>query len=190
MDNIERAIEEKKYSIKEVSAITGIKEATIRKWEKDFDLNISRDDNNRRYYTDSDIERLKNIMVLKEKGINIHGIRRIIMEKAMAESGARVEAKAELAPEDPENQLQSFENKNGNEVLIALLQQLSMIIVSREEQLVEKIKGEVIIELKKQNEYIREENQKLMKYLEKIRGADYEKRTKKGLLYRLLGINK
>ena len=59
MDNIERAIEEKKYSIKEVSAITGIKEATIRKWEKDFDLNISRDDNNRRYYTDSDIERLK-----------------------------------------------------------------------------------------------------------------------------------
>jgi DNA-binding transcriptional MerR regulator len=55
----------KQYSIGEVSSILGVKESTLRYWEKEFDiLNPDRTDSNRRVYTDKDINLIKKIIYL------------------------------------------------------------------------------------------------------------------------------
>ncbi len=55
----------KQYSIGEVSSILGVKESTLRYWEKEFDiLNPDRTDSNRRVYTDNDINLIKMIIHL------------------------------------------------------------------------------------------------------------------------------
>jgi DNA-binding transcriptional MerR regulator len=55
----------KNYSIGEVSSILGVKESTLRYWEKEFDiLNPDRTNSNRRVYNENDIKLIKQIMYL------------------------------------------------------------------------------------------------------------------------------
>ena len=61
------------YKISEVSAILGESYATLRFWQKHFNLNIHTV-NNIRYYTAKDIETLKNIQYLRrDAGYKVKG---------------------------------------------------------------------------------------------------------------------
>jgi MerR family transcriptional regulator, light-induced transcriptional regulator len=61
-----------KYSIKDLEQITGIKAHTIRIWEKRFNLFIpSRTTTNIRLYSDEELRKLLNIMILNSQGIKI-----------------------------------------------------------------------------------------------------------------------
>lgn len=60
----------KAYSIKEVANKIEIAEGTIRQWEKDFSLDIPRNDGNARYFTEIEIETLEHIKTMREKNLS------------------------------------------------------------------------------------------------------------------------
>jgi|GEM_PF-399251 len=67
------------YTIKEVADMTGFKAHVIRFYEKEFDLEIPRnDENNRRYFTYKEVEDLIQIKTLQERGLTNKQIRQII----------------------------------------------------------------------------------------------------------------
>lgn len=62
----------KKYSIKDIERMTGIKAHTIRMWEKRHDIvTPERTDTNIRYYSDNDLKRLINVANLNQLGYKI-----------------------------------------------------------------------------------------------------------------------
>ena len=63
------------YSIAQIETITGIKAATLRKWETRYNFfETQRTDTNIRYYTDSQLKKLLNISVLMRNGYKISKI--------------------------------------------------------------------------------------------------------------------
>ncbi|SHH47594.1 MerR HTH family regulatory protein [Caloranaerobacter azorensis DSM 13643] len=69
---------EKKYSISEVSKITGYPQHILRFYEKEFKLNIPRTKSNRRYYTYKEIEKINYIKELQNKGFTNKQIKIIL----------------------------------------------------------------------------------------------------------------
>lgn len=68
----------KKYSIKEVEELTGIKAHTLRVWEKRYSISPSeRTSTNIRFYNDDELKRLINISQLLEKGGKISKIAKL-----------------------------------------------------------------------------------------------------------------
>ncbi|MFO8066199.1 MAG: MerR family transcriptional regulator [Bacteroidales bacterium] len=66
---------QKKYSIKDLENITGIKAHTIRMWEKRYGIiKPKRTNTNIRYYSDKDLKILMNISTLNKNGIKISEI--------------------------------------------------------------------------------------------------------------------
>lgn len=62
----------RKYQIKDLERLTGIKAHTIRIWEKRYNLlNPERSDTNIRYYNDNDLRHLLNISLLLQRGSKI-----------------------------------------------------------------------------------------------------------------------
>jgi DNA-binding transcriptional MerR regulator len=63
-----------RYSIRDVSRICGVNEATLRFWEKEYDVIVSRSSKGTRYYQTEDIERFQLICQLREQGLTKEGI--------------------------------------------------------------------------------------------------------------------
>lgn len=74
----------KAYSIKEVSELTGISQGTIRQWDNDFKdvFFIPRDEKNARYFTDIEIEGLKNIKAMRDKNLSIEVIKDLLKKRS------------------------------------------------------------------------------------------------------------
>ncbi|HHY90224.1 MAG TPA: MerR family transcriptional regulator [Clostridiales bacterium] len=68
----------KKYSISEVSEITGYDKHVLRYYEEDFNLKIPRTESNRRYYTYKEIETFLYIKRLQEKGLTNKQIKLVL----------------------------------------------------------------------------------------------------------------
>lgn len=66
------------YSISEVGKITGFKPHVIRFYEKEFNLTIPREENNRRYFTNREIEELLYIKKLKDEGKSNKQVKKIL----------------------------------------------------------------------------------------------------------------
>lgn len=66
------------YSISEVSEITGYAPHVLRYYEKEFEINVPRNNSNHRYYTYKEIELLQYIKTLQEKGFGNKQIKLII----------------------------------------------------------------------------------------------------------------
>ncbi|SCG83364.1 MerR family transcriptional regulator [Proteiniborus sp. DW1] len=69
---------EKEYTISEVSEITGYQPHVIRYYEKEFELEIPRNNSNHRYYTYKELEIYNYIKALQEKGFTNKQIKLII----------------------------------------------------------------------------------------------------------------
>mgnify|MGYP000910530642 CR=1 FL=1 len=69
---------EVRYMISEASKLIDVEQHTLRYWEEELELNISRNEMGHRYYKNEDIELLKAIKVLKEKGYQLRAIKMLI----------------------------------------------------------------------------------------------------------------
>lgn len=69
---------EKEYTISEVSEITGYQAHVLRYYEKEFELEIPRNQAHHRYYTFKEIEALNYIKSLQEKGFTNKQIKLIL----------------------------------------------------------------------------------------------------------------
>lgn len=69
---------EKQHTISEVSEITDYPPHVLRYYEKEFELDIPRNDSNHRYYTYKEIEMLQYIKSLQDKGFSNKQIKLII----------------------------------------------------------------------------------------------------------------
>lgn len=83
------------YSIKEVSKKMNIPVGTIRQWEKDLNgiLVIPRGEGNARYFTEKEMNLLKQIKEMREKNVSKDLIRNLLTEQASQQS-----SKAEISP--------------------------------------------------------------------------------------------
>lgn len=100
------------YTIKEVADMTGFKAHVIRFYEKEFDLEIPRnDENNRRYFTYKEVEDLIQIKTLQERGLTNKQIRQLLKspkviieqnssEVAVASTGNEVARQQEFQSEE------------------------------------------------------------------------------------------
>ena len=76
------------YTIKNVSMITGIGVHTLRAWEKRYSVVVpDRSPSGRRFYSDSDIEKLKLIATLNKTGEQISSIAKLSLEELKASVG-------------------------------------------------------------------------------------------------------
>ena len=69
---------EKQYTISEVSELTNYPPHVLRYYEKEFELDIPRNESNHRYYTYKEIELLGYIKTLQDKGFSNKQIKLII----------------------------------------------------------------------------------------------------------------
>ena len=66
------------YTISEVSDLTGYAPHVLRYYEKEFQIQVPRNDSNHRYYTVKEIELIQYIKMLQDKGFNNKQIKLII----------------------------------------------------------------------------------------------------------------
>lgn len=71
-------VEEKQYKISEMTKIVNVEAHVLRYWEEELQLPIKRNELGHRYYTKDDVERFLEIKKLKEKGIQLKGIRSML----------------------------------------------------------------------------------------------------------------
>ena len=69
---------DKEYAISEVAEITGYPPHVLRFYEKEFKLDIPRNDSNHRYYTYNEIELFQYIKSLQDKGFSNKQIKLIL----------------------------------------------------------------------------------------------------------------
>jgi len=68
-------VEERIYKIGEVAELLGIEQHTLRYLENSLKLRIKRNDRGDRLYSESDLDSLRLVLKLKEKGLNTTAIR-------------------------------------------------------------------------------------------------------------------
>ena len=73
------------FRIKEVSEMTGVHPQTLRNWEREGLINPIRISGNHRLYTPNDIEQIEEIIRLKDEGLRIKGIQRVMRGKPFIE---------------------------------------------------------------------------------------------------------
>lgn len=171
--NILREIKEvssKRYTIAEVSKMLDISISTIRKYETDYNLTIPRDEINHRYYTETEIKVLRQIKHLKDRGYNIHQIKKVL--------GFSVDAKIQQVSSQD---LITLDKLTGQELKELISKYLAEIILEKEEEIIERA-------MERFQEQRKAENKELIEYLEKIREEQTEmKQQKKGFFRRLFG---
>lgn len=72
----------KLYTIKDISDITGIHAQTLRNWEKEDLIEPLRVAGNQRIYTDEHVQRVYDIIQLKEEGYQLKGVRKVLLGEA------------------------------------------------------------------------------------------------------------
>ncbi len=71
-------VEEKQYKISEMTKKVRVEAHVLRYWEEELQLPIKRNSLGHRYYTEEDVERFLQIKQLKERGIQLKGIRSML----------------------------------------------------------------------------------------------------------------
>ncbi len=88
---------EKKYTISDVVKITEYEAHVLRYYEKEFELNIPRNESNHRYYTYKEIETLNYIKSLQEKGFTNKQIKLILNSPEMLVDNAEEAAATSIS---------------------------------------------------------------------------------------------
>ncbi|MCC5909885.1 MAG: MerR family transcriptional regulator [Clostridiaceae bacterium] len=98
------------YSIKEISNTTGYKPHVIRFYEKEFDLTIPRDENNRRYFTPKEVEQFKYIKNLQQKGLSNKQIKQVLNSPQQENMLIQDTAKEEIAAVSNQIEVKNIED--------------------------------------------------------------------------------
>lgn len=158
-------MDSKTYTITELSKVLSISESTIRKYEKDYDLKIPRNEIGNRYYTEKDLELFKQIIELKNNNFNIHQIRKLLNKSTIAQEQS-----------DQALNLMKIDQLTVHELKETMASYISEIIMQKEKELtqeyetkLETAKNEILESFQKN---ISSENQKLIDYIESNREKD------------------
>ena len=146
------------YSITDLSKMIKVKVTTIRKYEKDFDLMIPRNEMGHRYYTDKEITVYKQIKAMKEKGATTQLIRNMLNKSIDA-----IEQKEQAI------HLVTLDKLTGLEFKDIVLEQIAVAMSQREEQIKQDFEKLLDEKLERHEEQIRKqiasENQRLIDYI-------------------------
>lgn len=77
--------------ISEVAREVGVEAYVLRRWEEELEITIQRNVQGHRRYTLEDVERLRQIKELKERGYQARTIKALLRENALITSGMRIE---------------------------------------------------------------------------------------------------
>lgn len=151
----------RKYSITELARELGVSESVLRKYEKDYRLHIPRNDLKHRYYTDKEVEVFKQILKLKEQGLNKTTIIKILTRSVSAEE--QKEMALELVT------LDKITGKELKDLMVRQIYEIEKELTSQYEEKLELIRDEIRKEFQRQEEQRAGENIKLLDAIEKIR---------------------
>ncbi|RKD34520.1 helix-turn-helix domain-containing protein [Thermohalobacter berrensis] len=165
----------KEYSISEVAEITGYQPHVLRYYEKEFDLEIPRNEANHRYYTYKEIETLNYIKALQEKGFTNKQIKLILNSpEIILNEQQRETAVTTMIDKENNTSIEEITTKLQNSVS----QQLQEFIESKEYTSLKEIK-ELKEEVKKLKEEIRSKERDVLicenaKLKMKVKEKSYE----------------
>ena len=71
-------MEEKRYMISEAAERTGIEAHVLRYWEEELNLDIQRNEMGHRYYTERQLEMLKQIKEFKDSGFQLKAVKTVL----------------------------------------------------------------------------------------------------------------
>ncbi|MEY8303112.1 MerR family transcriptional regulator [Anaerosalibacter bizertensis] len=146
---------EKEHTISEVSKITDYPPHVLRYYEKEFELDIPRNDSNHRYYTYKEIELLQYIKSLQEKGFSNKQIKLIIKSPeilANNQEEAVTTTTYGLQKIDVNNLSQEISNELSQVITSKLTEEIKVILNFNQEN-----GDKLIMELKNEIEQLRKE---------------------------------
>ena len=143
---------EKKYSISEVSKITGYDAHVLRYYEDDFNLIIPRTETNRRSYTSKEIETFFYIKELQEKGLTNKQIKLVLhTPEVLVSENAREEVALTSEATDFGSMIPYIENKDFSSLVNELCGRIHEEIVVDVCYKLEETKNEIIKHLDQQS---------------------------------------
>jgi DNA-binding transcriptional MerR regulator len=163
---------ENNYTFKEICDLTGYKASVVRYYEKEFKLDIPRDNNGRRFFSKKDLDRLMYIKQLQDGGYNNSQIKKILDTQDITLSEVAVTHDTTLAIPKGET-LTTIEEK---------IDSISLVLNQLNENLYGKDKDLLISENMKLKMELKQKSFEIMELKEKLR---YEKENNKGLLLNL-----
>lgn len=105
-----------RYMIKDAARLVEVESHVLRYWEEELELPIARNEMGHRYYTEDDIQLLRHIKKLKERGYQLKAIKMDISDKAETSSGEELPPKEEIIPQEPARDRQEVLNSNAEKM--------------------------------------------------------------------------
>ncbi|MTI67788.1 MAG: MerR family transcriptional regulator [Firmicutes bacterium] len=194
---------EKEYSISEVSELTGYEKHVLRYYEKEFELDIPRNEANHRYFTYKEIEVFNNIKSLQDKGFTNKQIKLILNSPEVIVDDNQESAvttntnNQEQLPVDINKLSESIRQVLINEVAPTLVEKqndhldslndVKKEIQSVKEEIRSKERDILICENAKLKMKVKEKSYELAEYKEKLKR---EKNNNKGLFKKIFRLKK
>ncbi|NLV76636.1 MAG: MerR family transcriptional regulator [Tissierellia bacterium] len=142
---------DKQYSISEVAEITSYPPHVLRYYEKEFELEIPRNESNHRYYTYKEIELFQYIKSLQEQGFSNKQIKLIMNSPELLITSNEEVVLTNISSQDKIDSIQLAKDISSN-LYIEIFDELTRILNENTEHSVEKIEAlkEEIINLRKE----------------------------------------
>lgn len=164
-------VEEKQYKISEMTKKVQVEAHVLRYWEEELQLPIKRNSLGHRYYTEEDVERFKQIKQLKEKGIQLKGIRSMLdleTEPGMMKLPVADFSQTNLS-------FESGKEEKAYRLQLLLKGLIKEAVQESNEQMAEDIKGSIIKEMDYQFRIAAEEQEKQQAKYKKQQEEYFEK---------------
>lgn len=171
-------MDDRKLSISEVSEILGYETHVLRYYEKEFGLEIPRNEVNHRYYTDNEIEILKKIKKLQQKGYSNKQIKLILNSPDLIEKGTDEACVTVLINDDNTSKKDTSSGIiNTREKEILALEDLKEQIIKLVNKQVDKDRDIIISENAKLKMKLKEKSYEILRLKEKINSLEKKKFT-------------
>jgi len=192
---------DKEYSISEVSEITGYPPHVLRFYEKEFELDIPRNDSNHRYYTYNEIEMFQYIKSLQEKGFSNKQIKLILKSPEVLVNSDNEIALTNITPQDniniillakeiSQNMQDSFFNRlidileSNKEHNTQIIKELTNEIIALRNELNSKERDVLICENAKLKMKVKEKSYEVAELKEKIKRLENNRGFFKRIFHR------
>ena len=154
-----------RYMIKDAAKLVEVESHVLRYWEEELELPIARNEMGHRYYTEDDIQLLKHIKKLKERGYQLKAIKMDITDKTETSDRTQTPPKEEIVPQEPAREKQEVLHSNAEKMQqfqSILSKALGQAIRENQECLGKDIGGRVAEQVTKEMNYqfrVQEEQQ-------------------------------
>ncbi len=128
---------DKQYSISEVAEITSYPPHVLRYYEKEFELEIPRNESNHRYYTYKEIELFQYIKSLQEQGFSNKQIKLIMNSPELLITSNEEVVLTNISSQDKIDSIQLAKDISSN-LYIEIFDELTRILNENTEHSVEK----------------------------------------------------